>query len=190
MGETVKKVLCVAVFITIVVTTWLHLCFCKFNQIGIDTYTIPNTWHDMIAHIHRVMENYPKTMFLYKGRTFENIPCHELTKNARNHNVCIKFNWDNTITYKVNDITKILVVDSINIATCIYVPYDTISYKIGSEDSLFYSISFYDKAKNMIEISRQKPSLPYGGKQNGVWIMTKDYDISTHNLNNLSPFEY
>ena len=168
----------------------LYVSFCKFNQIGIDTYTNDTKRYDPKFHIKNVIANYPKTMFLYKGRKFENIPCHEFRKGSRNHNVSINFNWDNTITYIVDNKIGTLVVDSINIATCVYVPFDTIEYKIGSKDSMFYSIDFYDKRNNMIEISRQKSSMPYGGKRNGIWIKTKDYDISTHNLKNLSPFDY
>lgn len=190
MEKMVKKIFFAIVIISLTLAIWLYLCFCKFNQIGIDTYTNPKSWNDTIVHVRDVMANYPKTMFLYKGCKFKNIPCHEFRKGSRNHNVSINFNWDNTITYIVDNKIGTLVVDSINIATCVYVPFDTIEYKIGSEDSMFYSIDFYDKMNNMIEISRQKSSMPYGGKRNGIWIKTKDYDISTHNLKNLSPFDY
>lgn len=168
----------------------LYVSFCKFNQIGIDTYTNDTKRYDPKFHIKNVIANYPKTMFLYKGCKFENIPCHEFRRGAKKHKVYIDFNWDNTITYKVDNTSNILVVDSINIATCRYVLYDTVTWKHGSEDSMFYSIRFYDKKNNMIEMSRQKSTMPYGGKRNGIWIKTKDYDISTHNLKNLSPFDY
>lgn len=188
--EMVKKIFFAIVIILLTMAILLYLCFCKFNQISIDTDTNLKTWNDTIVHIQDVIANYPKTMFLLKGRKFINIPCHEFRRGAKNHKVYIDFNWDNTITYKVDNTSNILVVDSINIATCRYVLYDTVTWKHGSEDSMFYSIRFYDKKNNMIEMSRQKSTMPYGGKRNGIWIKTKDYDISTHNLKNLSPFDY
>lgn len=190
MEKMVKKIFLAIVMMMLALAIWLYLCFCKFNQIGIDTYTNDTKRYDPEFYIKNVIANYPKTMFLYKGLRFENIPCYEFKKKTNNHKVNIGFNWNNTITYVVDNKTRILIVDSINIATCVYVPFDTIDYKIGSEDSMFYSIRFYDKKNNMIEISRQKSSMPYGGKRNGVWIKTKDYDISTHNPRNLSPFDY
>lgn len=186
----VKKIFLAIAMMMLALAIWLYLCFCRFNQIGIDTYTNAKTWNDTIVHIKDVIVHYPKTMFLLRGIELENIICHKFQTEARNYDVNIKFNWDNTITYTVDNISSALVVDSINIATCRYVLYDTVTWKHGSEDSMFYSIRFYDKKNNMIEISRQKSSMPYGGKRNGVWIKTKDYDISTHNPRNLSPFDY
>lgn len=188
--EMVKKIFFAIIMIIATIVIWIYLSFCRFCQISIDTDTNPKTWNDTIFHIQDVAKHYSKTMFLHKGFRFENIPCHEFNKKTKNHKLNICFNWDNTITYIVDNKTETLIVDSINIATCVYVPFDTIDYKIGSEDSMFYCIRFYDKKNNMIEISRQKSSMPYGGKRNGVWIKTKDYDISTHNPRNLSPFDY
>lgn len=165
----------------------LYVSFCKFNQIGIDTYTNDTKRYDPKFHIKNVIANYPKTMFLYKGRKFENIPCHEFRKGSRNHNVSINFNWDNTITYKVDNTSNILVVDSINIATSCYTPFDTITWKHGSVDSMFYCVGFYDTKKNMIEISRQKTMLPYGGKRCGFKIKIGNMNITTRNT---SPFDY
>ena len=101
--------------------------------------------------------------------------------------VNIQFNWNNTITYSINNKERILNVDSINITTSAYMPIDTIDWICASEDTVFYMISFYDKKKNMIEISRQKSSLPYGGKRHGFNIMIDKMDLVTHNT---SPFDY
>lgn len=145
------------------------------------------TWHDTIVHIEDVAINYPKTFFIYKGRSFENIPCYEFKDKSKRYVANIEFNWDNSITCEINNVKYTLKVDSINIATRCRMPFDTITWKHGSEDSVFYMISFYDKKKNMIEISRQKSSLPYGGKRHGFNIMIDKMDLVTHNT---SPFDY
>lgn len=183
----VKKIFFAVFVIILTLTFWIYMCFCKFNQIGIDTYTNDTKRYDPKFHIKNVIANYPKTMFLYKGREFQNIPCHEFRKEAKNHKVNIVFNWDNTITYMIDNKIGTLVVDSINIATCVYVPFDTVTYKIGSEDSMFYSISLYDKNKNMIKTYRQKSILPYGGKRNGFSMIINNMHIVTGNI---SPFDY
>ena len=165
----------------------LYVSFCKFNQIGIDTYTNDTKRYDPKFHIKNVIANYPKTMFLYKGCKFNNLPCRELKDKNILHTTDIKFNWDNTITCLIDNKQYQIEVDSINIATNCYTPFDTITWKHGSVDSMFYCVGFYDTKKNMIEISRQKSMLPYGGKRCGFKIKIGNMNITTRNT---SPFDY
>ena len=165
----------------------LYVSFCKFNQIGIDTYTNDTKRYDPKFHIKNVIANYPKTMFLYKGREFQNIPCHEFRITDNKHVVDIKFNWNNTIDYSIDKNSYVFLVDSINIATRAYMPIDTINWKCASEDSIFYCIRFYDKKKNFIEVSRQKRNMPYKGQRNGFCIKRNETDYITGNF---SPFDY
>lgn len=185
----VKKIFLAIVIVVLSLSLWLYFNFCRFNQIGIDTNTNPKTWHDTIVHIQDVIANYPKTMFLYKGCKFDKLPCREYRNINNQHIVNIKFNWNNTITCSIDNQQFHIKVDSINIATCCYMLFDTITMKHGSEDSMFYSISFYDKKKNCIEVSRQKGNLPYGGKRNGFYLDIENLHIGTGKANT-SPFDY
>lgn len=187
MEKIIKVVLCCIITTILVLCVWIFWDFCKFNQVNSDIEDLREKEINPIYHWKWVFNCYPKTLFLYKGRTFENIPCHEYKDKTKKYMVNIQFNWNNTITYSINNKERILNVDSINITTSAYMPIDTIDWICASEDSVFYMISFYDKKKNMIEISRQKSSLPYGGKRHGFNIMIDKMDLVTHNT---SPFDY
>jgi len=189
MEKVVRKILFATIVIITVVAIWLYLCFCRFNQIGIDTYTNPKTWNDTIVHIQDVIANYPKTMFILKGTKFEYIPCRDLEIGTKRYIANIRFNWDNTITYNVGSVRGFIKIDSINIVTQAYKPIDTIDWKCASDDSIFYNIIFFDKKKNSIQISRQKCNLPYGGKRNGIYIDIGELHLGT-GKSSTSPFDY
>lgn len=185
----VKKILLFFIILGTILVMWIYVCFCNFSQIGIDTYTNPTTWHDTIVHIQDVLKNYPKTMFIYKGRSFGNLPCRDLSTGKKKYVADICFNWDNTITYRIDGKKGNLRVDSVNITTQAYKPLDTIFWKCASNDSIFYIIKFFDKNNNSIKICRQKRRKPYGGKRNGLYIDIGKYDIGTGKVST-SPFDY
>ena len=187
MEKVIKIILCLIVTAIISLCIWIYLAFCKFDQIYVGIEGEMITKQDSIFHKKWVLGHYHKTLFLYKGRTFEDIPCYEFKDKTKHYVSSLKFNWDNSITYSIDNKERILDVDSINITSSAYIPIDTIDWLCASDDSIFYSIGFFDKKNNMIEISRQKSNLPYGGKRHGFWIKIGDKNIVTGKT---SPFDY
>ena len=187
MEKIIKISLCLVATAIISLSIWIYFAFCKFDQIYVGIEGAMPTKQDTIYHKKMVLGHYDMTLFICKGNSFENILCHELENKTKRHVAQIDFNWDNSITCMIDKNKYTLKVDSINIATCCIMPFDTITWEHGSDDSVFYSVAFYDEKKNMIEISRQKTKFPYGGKRHGFWIKIGDKNIVTGNT---SPFDY
>ena len=103
MEKIIKVVLCCIITTILVLCVWIFWDFCKFNQVNSDIEDLREKEINPIYHWKWVFNCYPKTLFLYKGRSFENISCVDLNTRSKSSIADVKFNWDNSITCIINN---------------------------------------------------------------------------------------
>lgn len=140
---------------------------------------------------------------VYKGASFNEIPCHDI--DGTKHTINIKFNWDNSISISENEKVIVLHIDSV----C-FEP--TLSYGSGydidgemvledipdDEGYYFESLSFFDTRQMnhsdstfySITLNKQKSSLLNGPRRYGFELNIYDTHLSTGNMDNGHIFEY
>lgn len=165
----IKKVVIniVIIIVTIGIFLFCYIPFCKINQIGKpkenETFFLSDNYKQALYRC----QDYCKAIFLTKGTTFNNIPCH-----GEDNIICntdIEFNWNNTISIRMGNKNFKLIVDHIAIDSVYetdkmqpigkYISGETmesITFRIFS----YIRFGFYDNKDNVLWICKQ-PISPF-----------------------------
>ena len=166
-----KKIIACFIIVFIHLMAIFILCYMPFVQMNqIDTWEqIGSCKDDKILNYKTRLQLYPHCWFIHKGDTYTDIPLFD-NDNAQ-YKADIKFNWDNSVTIRINKLKYDLHIEKIEVSSKT-LPMSDYDYRMklhDTDDSLFVSVVMYDKS-NTIRVYRQKKKMPYGGKRVGFII--------------------
>lgn len=163
--KNLKKIIWILIISIIIILYVLsYLSFIRINDIDAGAYwghNFNNSIREQIQEKVTCIKLHLNSLFIRKGDTYKNITF--LDKDSIQHEMDIKFNWDNSITI-YNDTSEFnLYVDRVTFDEKIRFIDESNPYKpLCSVDSFFIGFNIYDKNNNYIVVYRQSEKMYYG----------------------------